>query len=367
MTLQIGLNPVEHYLSPSSFALPRVNYANHSETFGPEEHNTEIRGRRPFTPGYPTNWAYGGDHAVGGTPSMESRFDSAVLNPLNENGSWFLYSSRASISPGKVLHGALLRSFMEANIGDLSTSDVGYPGIMTRFICRTMYFRQTENASERSRFFYLGVYDRTSAENHGVELEWSTTNLGDAPVLSVVKKLDTYLSSWRVITDDPFAEPIVGNGWHRIEIVYESVPIHSESWISPWSAIADYSAGDWIYPLTSPNLEISYQCIASGTSGATEPSWPTSDSATISDGSATWKTHTPNDSNHVTNRGRTQITSSSEDTPVNMRGRGHYLFGDQYELDKTTSSDYQRVRLQYYNPVLSVHPSSVSPTYTLLP
>jgi len=54
-----------------------------------------------------------------------------------------------------------------------------------------------------------------------------------------------------------------------------------------WQANTSYSAGTIIEP-TTPN-GFRYECITAGTSGGTEPAWPTNIGDTVTDGTAVWK------------------------------------------------------------------------------
>lgn len=56
-----------------------------------------------------------------------------------------------------------------------------------------------------------------------------------------------------------------------------------------WAASHAYSVGDIIRP-TAPatNAQYTYRCTTAGTSGTTEPSWPTSNNSTVTNGGATF-------------------------------------------------------------------------------
>ena len=56
---------------------------------------------------------------------------------------------------------------------------------------------------------------------------------------------------------------------------------------SAWAASTDYSVGDYVRP-TSAN-GYNYECTVAGTSGTSEPTWPTTIGETVTDGSITWK------------------------------------------------------------------------------
>jgi len=52
-----------------------------------------------------------------------------------------------------------------------------------------------------------------------------------------------------------------------------------------WAAATAYALGGFVRPTTVDNTnEFVYECTTAGTSGATEPTWPTTDGATVTDG-----------------------------------------------------------------------------------
>jgi len=53
-----------------------------------------------------------------------------------------------------------------------------------------------------------------------------------------------------------------------------------------WAASTAYAVGDKVVP-TTKNGNI-YECTTAGTSGTTEPTWPTTEGATVTDGSVVW-------------------------------------------------------------------------------
>lgn len=63
-----------------------------------------------------------------------------------------------------------------------------------------------------------------------------------------------------------------------------------------WQASHSYSEDDYIIP-TSPNGYY-YRCITAGTSGSSEPSWPTTLNDTVSDGTVTWRCESSNPVNY---------------------------------------------------------------------
>lgn len=60
-------------------------------------------------------------------------------------------------------------------------------------------------------------------------------------------------------------------------------------WPDLWIQSTTYIVGNLVYPPTQNGFI--YECVSAGDSGATEPSWSTTQDQTFSDGTVTWKTH----------------------------------------------------------------------------
>lgn len=76
-----------------------------------------------------------------------------------------------------------------------------------------------------------------------------------------------------------------------------------------WTASTAYSVGALAYPTTKNGFV--YECTVAGTSGATEPTWPTTEGDTVTDGTVTWQAVAePNNSLGGT-AGTTQVSSTA--------------------------------------------------------
>lgn len=64
---------------------------------------------------------------------------------------------------------------------------------------------------------------------------------------------------------------------------------YNATWPGLWIQESPYLIGDLVRPPTQNGFI--YECIADGTSGATEPPWGTTQDAEIVDGTTQWKTH----------------------------------------------------------------------------
>ena len=91
----------------------------------------------------------------------------------------------------------------------------------------------------------------------------------------------------------------VFNGYLYVVAEYDNGDVYHSYLDDPgaWAASTAYNAGDFRRP-TTPN-GYRYEVVTAGTSGASEPAWPTTVGATVTDGGVTWKcvAHEIRDSN----------------------------------------------------------------------
>ena len=80
---------------------------------------------------------------------------------------------------------------------------------------------------------------------------------------------------------DPVAT--IGSAW----CAYQSLDT-SQIPTDSWQASSTYSAGATLVPTSLNSTGYVYQCTTAGTSGTTEPTWPTTTGLTVTDGTATW-------------------------------------------------------------------------------
>ena len=60
-----------------------------------------------------------------------------------------------------------------------------------------------------------------------------------------------------------------------------------------WAIATVYAVNDMVYPTTANRNAHAYICTVAGTShAATEPTWPTAEAGTVTDGTVTWKEYT---------------------------------------------------------------------------
>lgn len=88
------------------------------------------------------------------------------------------------------------------------------------------------------------------------------------------------------------------------------------TWASVWAASTSQSLGSWRRPSVSNNYI--YECTTAGTTGSSEPTWPTTVGNTVADGTATWTC-------------RAQYPNAAGDTTT--IGAGHTIT---YDLSSTT-------------------------------
>jgi len=133
---------------------------------------------------------------------------------------------------------------------------------------------------------------------------------------------------------DKALEHIKQNG-NQMTICLEN-PTHFYQACDPeeWQAETQYQEGEVVRP-TSRNGFV-YVCIQAGTSGTSEPSWPTAAGQTVSDGTVVWECYenftlcavemTPSDySIEFTNDGGRKITTATKtDVVVYREGEGKF-------------------------------------------
>ena len=62
---------------------------------------------------------------------------------------------------------------------------------------------------------------------------------------------------------------------------------------APWLASTPYLVGEYVQPTVTGGNGHLYRCLVAGTTNATEPSWPLTENATVTDGGVTWQELTP--------------------------------------------------------------------------
>lgn len=102
----------------------------------------------------------------------------------------------------------------------------------------------------------------------------------------------------------------------------------------PWQASTSYSVGDVVRPTTRNGF--TYKCITAGTSGSSEPTWPTTAGQTVTDGTVEWEAYenytlcatsmSSSDYSIETSNdgGRKLSTVTKSDIPVYADGEGRF-------------------------------------------
>ena len=95
-----------------------------------------------------------------------------------------------------------------------------------------------------------------------------------------------------------------------------------------WTASTGYGLNDYVSPST-PNSH-SYTCSVAGTSGGTEPTWPTTDELTVVDGGCTWVCKSIrarlDDDNDIDVQGKTITTSHDADLKFSVKTGKSFVF-----------------------------------------
>lgn len=100
---------------------------------------------------------------------------------------------------------------------------------------------------------------------------WNRNDLGTAKEIDFAALLNHNIS--------PSANLIRIMGCNEENFYYASS-------LTAWASSTAYSVGDWVKP-TTPN-GCKYKCTTAGTSGGTEPTWPTTEFETVSDNTVVW-------------------------------------------------------------------------------
>lgn len=104
-------------------------------------------------------------------------------------------------------------------------------------------------------------------------------------------------ATWAVSTAYALTDVVLDsiNGrWYRCILAHTSPPADAA-----WLASTAYALGDYVVPTTENGYR--YECTTAGTSGTTEPVWPTTIGATVTDGSVVWTCRAKNPSTDTTN------------------------------------------------------------------
>lgn len=87
--------------------------------------------------------------------------------------------------------------------------------------------------------------------------------------------------------NDLSANELSGSGYSRQTLGSKTNTVTAaDSWATTWAASTAYTVGDVVRPTTG-NGHL-YRCVVAGTSGTTEPTWPTAGGQTVVDSGATW-------------------------------------------------------------------------------
>ena len=96
--------------------------------------------------------------------------------------------------------------------------------------------------------------------------------------------ISNFLSNNTTAIGDSGTNTIIKNnpGYNPVGVSSITLP----SYPSAWAASTAYALGDFVEPTTHNGYK--YECTTAGTSGTTEPTWPTTPGNTVTDGTAVW-------------------------------------------------------------------------------
>ena len=103
---------------------------------------------------------------------------------------------------------------------------------------------------------------------------------------TLIIELDNSKGQYNSINPIRFRSEIV------LELGYRTSP-------PAWAATTSYAEGDIIIPTAGKLTGFFYECTTAGTSGATEPTWPTVLGETVVDNTVVWTCHSPNETSEA--------------------------------------------------------------------
>ncbi|MAG93570.1 MAG: hypothetical protein CMJ48_07455 [Planctomycetaceae bacterium] len=119
------------------------------------------------------------------------------------------------------------------------------------------------------------------------EVPSSWTKLNSSGTAPANNSLDILFSPRGVITGSSRAQGTFHLVMSNTEDTTVGLPVVASNWLASTAA----STGDWIRPAGGNGNY--YRATSSGTTSGTEPSWPSEDGDTVTDGGVTWQCHIP--------------------------------------------------------------------------
>ncbi len=132
----------------------------------------------------------------------------------------------------------------------------------------------------------FSLYRQTQAKAWNKEIDWnSDTIVMTQHTASYVPNLDTH-----AYVSDLTNEVATGAGYTQGGVLLASraaAYVPANAWQEQWGPLVPYQVGQIVRPTTGNGLL--FRCITAGTSGVSQPSWPTLIGGTVVDSGATWQ------------------------------------------------------------------------------
>jgi hypothetical protein len=140
--------------------------------------------------------------------------------------------------------------------------------------------------------FYSGTHPY--APSAGMRLNVNARGATATPTVGSPRTTCIYIAtaeSSRITFSASYFDTIyeLGSSCRDVEVVDAlALEFRGSLFSSKWAATTAYTAGQFIAPTNARANGYFYLCTTSGTSGATEPTWPTTYNGTVTDGTVVW-------------------------------------------------------------------------------
>lgn len=195
-------------------------------------------------------------------------------------------------------------SFYKHTFGDLTDWQLWYMDSswdVFRFLGATkIYLVLWEKTSSSSQYHVLAYKRLTNAEYpdiigaDGELIDYSTIAvdlveeyIGTGP--NRINKITAYINGAANYPHGTISNDFSAYNFRKV--VWDSYPTGDDDMgISSWQASHAYAFGNKVFPASANGHY--YVCISAGTSGGSQPAWPTANNATVTDGTVVWQEST---------------------------------------------------------------------------
>ncbi|MGD0168684.1 MAG: prepilin-type N-terminal cleavage/methylation domain-containing protein [Smithella sp.] len=142
------------------------------------------------------------------------------------------------------------------------------------------------------------IMEKITGDYNNAPTTWSPGTAytsGTAPP-TVVLPTEANRNGYQYVCSSAGTSGATEPNWASYTTIGSTVPDGSVTWTNgglippnPWAVSTAYSLNQVVYPANG----YQYICTVAGTSGTTQPLWPTTIGSTVPDGSVTWKCYQP--------------------------------------------------------------------------